>query len=115
MVAKVVGWHSLLDMQQGYGTLLDPGENTTYYAVAWDDSVYSQEDSKEFYAAVKEDLAEGQVIYACVVEGSKGKLTIGAKPVNALGNVYAQVVKAYTNADGTLAFMFEFINKPTTV
>ena len=28
-------------------------------------------------------------------------------------NVYAQVVKAYTNADGTLAFMFEFINKPT--
>ena len=77
------------------------GERITTNAVAWDDSVYSQEDSKEFYAAVKEDLAEGQVIYACVVEGSKGKLTIGAKPVNALGNVYAQVVKAYTNADGT--------------
>lgn len=35
MVAKVVGWHSLLDVQQGYGTLLDPGENTTYYARGW--------------------------------------------------------------------------------
>ena len=91
------------------------GERITTNAVAWDSTVYTQEDSKEFYAAVKEDLAEGQVIYACVVEGSNGKLTIGAKPVNALGNVYAQVVKAYTNADGTLAFMFEFINKPATV
>ena len=91
------------------------GERITTNAVAWDSTVYTQEDSKEFYAAVKEDLAEGQVIYACVVEGSNGKLTIGAKPANALGNVYAQVVKAYTNADGTLAFMFEFINKPTTV
>ena len=91
------------------------GERITTNAVAWDNTVYIQEDSKEFYNAVKEDLAEGQVIYACVVEGSNGKLTIGAKPANALGNVYAQVVKAYTNADGTLAFMFEFINKPTTV
>lgn len=91
------------------------GERITTNAVAWDTTVYNQEDSKEFYAAVKEDLANGDVVYACVVEGSNGKLTIGAKPANALGNVYAQVVKAYTNADGTLAFMFEFINKPATV
>lgn len=92
----------------------EPGERITTNAVAWDTTgTYSQTDSKEFYNAVKEDLAEGEVVYACVLEGSKGRLVIGATPANALGNVYAQVVKAYTNADGTLAFMFEFINKPT--
>jgi len=91
------------------------GERITTNAVAWDSSVYPQKDSKEFYTAIKDDLAGGQVIYACVVEGSNGRLTIGVEPEDALGNVYAQVVKAYTNADGTLAFMFEFINKPATV
>ena len=43
------------------------------------------------------------MVYAVVTEGSNGKLVIGAKPADALGNVYAQVVKAYTNADGTKA------------
>lgn len=90
----------------------EPGERITTNAVAWDDTAYAQTESKEFYDAVKADLADGEVVYAVVTEGSNGKLVIGAKPADALGNVYAQVVKAYTNADGTLAFMFEFINKP---
>ena len=46
MVAKVVGWHSLLDMQQGYGTLLDPGENTTYYARGWWDGNFTVSEDK---------------------------------------------------------------------
>lgn len=41
MVAKVVGWHSLLDMQQGYGTRLDPGENSKYYARYWWDGNFT--------------------------------------------------------------------------
>ena len=90
----------------------EPGERITTNCVAWDDSVYTQTDSKEFYNAVKEDLAAGEVVYAVVMEGSDGKLVIGGDTTNALGNVYAQVVKAYTNADGTLSFMFQFINKP---
>ena len=88
------------------------GERITTNAVAWDDTVYSQTDSKEFYDAVKADIAEGTDVYAYVTEASKGRLVIGANVSDALGNVYAQVVKAYTNADGTLAFMFQFINKP---
>lgn len=91
----------------------DVGMRITTNAVAWDTTKYAQETSKEFYDAVKKDLADKTDVYAYVVEGSDGKLVIGASADDALGNVYAQVVKAYTNADGTLAFMFQFINKPT--
>lgn len=91
----------------------DVGMRITTNAVAWDTTKYTQNTSKEFYDAVKKDLADGTDVYAYVVEGSDGKLVIGASVDAALGNVYAQVVKAYTNADGTLAFMFQFINKPT--
>lgn len=91
----------------------DVGMRITTNAVAWDTTKYAQETSKEFYDAVKKDLADKKDVYAYVVEGSDGKLVIGASADGALGNVYAQVVKAYTNADGTLAFMFQFINKPT--
>lgn len=89
------------------------GERITTNAVAWDTTAYAQTTSKEFYSAIKTALATGTTIYAYVVPGSNGKLTIGASVANALGNVYAQVVKAYTNADGSPSFMFEFINKPT--
>lgn len=92
---------------------VEPGMRITTNAVAWDDTgKYNQKTSKEFYDAVKADLAEGTDVYAYVTEASKGRLVIGANVSDALGNVYAQVVKAYTNADGTLAFMFQFINKP---
>lgn len=91
---------------------VEPGMRITTNAVAWDDTVYTQEDSAEFYTAVKDAIAAGTDVYAYVVEGSNGKLTVGATAENALGNVYAKVVKAYTNADGTKSFMFQFINKP---
>lgn len=46
MVAKVVGWHSLVDMQVGYGTVLDPGANVTEYANGWWDGNFTvSEDS----------------------------------------------------------------------
>lgn len=89
-----------------------PGERITTNTVAWDDTAFPQTDSKEFWTEVKTKLADGEDVYAYVVEGSDGKLVIGANIDDALGNVYAQVVKAYTNADGTLAFMVQFINKP---
>ena len=91
---------------------VEPGMRITTNAVAWDTTTYTQETSKEFYDAVKQKIANKEDVYAYVTEGSNGKLVIGADVANALGNVYAQVVKAYTNADGTLAFMFQFINKP---
>ena len=89
------------------------GERLTLNGVGWDDTAYSVETSKELYDAVKADLAEGTDVYAYVVEGSKGKLVIGAKVTDALCEVYAQVVKCYTNADGSLAFMFQMVRKPT--
>lgn len=89
------------------------GERITINGVAWDDTAYAVETSKELYDAVKADLAAGTDVYAYVVEGSNGKLTIGANVADALGNVYAQIVKCYTNADGTLAFMIQMIHKPT--
>lgn len=91
----------------------DVGMRITTNAVGWDTTKYAQETSKEFYDAVKKDIADKKDVYAYVVEGSNGKLVIGADVADALGNVYAQVVKAYTNADGTLSFMFQFINKPS--
>ena len=89
------------------------GERLTLNGVAWDDTAYAVETSKELYDAVKADLAEGTDVYAYVVQGSKGKLVIGAKVTDALCEVYAQVVKCYTNADGSLAFMFQMVRKPT--
>lgn len=89
------------------------GERLTLNGVAWDDTAYPVETSKELYDAVKADLAEGTDVYAYVVNGSKGKLVIGAKVTDALCEVYAQVVKCYTNADGSLAFMFQMVRKPT--
>lgn len=93
---------------------VEPGMRITTNSVAWDDTVFTQDNSKDFYDAVKTQLAtpDADPIYAVVTEGSNGKLVIGATPDTALGNVYAQVVKAYTNADGTRSFMFQFINKP---
>lgn len=90
----------------------DVGMRITTNAVGWDTAKYTQETSKEFYDEVKRQLTQKEDVYAYVVEGSDGKLVIGANVDDALGNVYAQVVKAYTNADGTLSFMFQFINKP---
>ena len=89
------------------------GERLTLNGVAWDDTAYAVETSKDLYDAVKADLAEGTDVYAYVVQGSKGKLVIGAKVTDALCEVYAQVVKCYTNADGSLAFMFQMVRKPT--
>lgn len=91
----------------------DVGMRITTNAVGWDTTTFTQTTSKEFYDEVKKKIANKEDVYAYVVEGSDGKLVIGADVENALGNVYAQVVKAYTNADGTLSFMFQFINKPT--
>ena len=91
---------------------VEPGMRITTNAVAWDTTTFTQETSKEFYDEVKKRLSEKTDVYAYVVNGSNGKLTIGAKVTDAIGNVYAKVVKAYTNADGTLSFMFQFINKP---
>lgn len=93
---------------------VEPGMRITTNSVAWDDTVFTQDNSKDFYDTVKTQLAtpDADPIYAVVTEGSNGKLVIGATPDTALGNVYAQVVKAYTNADGTRSFMFQFINKP---
>lgn len=92
---------------------VEPGMRITTNAVAWDTTSYSQTTSKDFYDAVKTALSNGEDVYAYVTDDSNGKLCIGAAVGDALGNVYAQVVKAYTNADGTLSFMFQFINKPT--
>ena len=89
------------------------GERLTLNGVAWDDTAYAVKTSKELYDAVKADLAAGTDVYAYVVEGSNGKLVIGAAVADALCEVYAQVVKCYTNADGSLAFMFQMVRKPT--
>ena len=89
------------------------GERLTLNGVAWDNTAYPVGTSKELYDAVKANLAAGTAVYAYVVEGSKGKLVIGAKVTDALCEVYAQVVKCHTNADGSLAFMFQMVRKPT--
>lgn len=98
---------------------VEPGMRITTNCVAWDaaDSkdghTSSVVDSDKMYDAVKQLLATNEKpLYAFVTKGSQGRLQIGADVSKALGNVYAQVVKAYTNADGTKSFMFQFINKP---
>lgn len=102
---------------------VEPGMRICTNAVAWDDSVYDTQDSVEFYNMIKEQLADpaADPVYAFVIdEGNdpktrvaNGKLVIGASVENALGNVYAQVTQCYTNADTTLSFKIQFINKPT--
>ena len=89
------------------------GERLTLNGVAWDDTAFVVTNSKQLYDAVKTILAAGGDVYAYVVEGSHGKLVIGANVADALCGVYAQVVKCYTNADGSLAFMFQMVHKPT--
>ena len=89
------------------------GERLTLNGVAWDTTAYAVDTSKQLYDAVKTILATGTAVYAYVVEGSHGKLVIGAAVADALCGVYAQVVKCYTNADGSLAFMFQMVHKPT--
>ena len=89
------------------------GERFTLNGVAWDNTAFVVDTSKQLYDAVKTILAAGGDVYAYVVEGSHGKLVIGANVADALCGVYAQVVKCYTNADGSLAFMFQIIHKPT--
>lgn len=98
---------------------VEPGMRITTNAVAWDaaDSkdghTSSVVDSDKMYDAVKQLLVTNEKpLYAFVTKESQGRLQIGADVSKALGNVYAQVVKAYTNADGTKSFMFQFINKP---
>lgn len=74
------------------------------------------EDSYEVYQALKTYIESGAKtpVYAVVVDGSDGELVIGADPADALGNVYAQLVKVWDNADRTCSFMFQIINKPAT-
>lgn len=74
----------------------------------------TSDDSFDVFTAIKDFINAGTKtpIYACVVDGSDGELVIGADPDNALGNVYAQLVAAYDNADRTCSFMFQIINKP---
>ena len=72
------------------------------------------DDSYDMYQALKTyfDAGAKAPVYACVVDGSDGELVIGADPDDALGNVYAQLVKIWDNADRTCSFMFQIINKP---
>ena len=112
---------------------VEPGMRITTNTVQWDTttnltgtakdgttatlalSAYtSSDDSFDVFTAIKDFINAGTKtpIYACVVDGSDGELVIGADPDNALGNVYAQLVAAYDNADRTCSFMFQIINKP---
>lgn len=101
---------------------VEPGMRICTNSVCWDDTVFAVDDSSDdtpsvqMYKAVKEQLkTEGHdPIYAFVIddETTGGKLVIGATVDQAIGNVYAEVVEAYYNADTTLAFKIQFINKP---
>lgn len=106
---------------------IEPGMRICTNSVCWDDTVFtvSEEDgdspSVQFYKQVKEKLkTSSDPIYAYVIDDSsldanqktQGKLVVGAKLDQAIGNVYAQIVEAYTNADTTLSFKIQFVNKP---
>lgn len=41
ITAKVIGWNSLVDMREGYGTMLDPEYNTSQYALGWWDGNFT--------------------------------------------------------------------------
>jgi hypothetical protein len=87
--------------------------------VAWDEAYFEadvdEDDSPsvQLWKKVKEDLANGTTVRAYVTNASNGKLVIGAPLADAIGNVYAQIVEAYYNADNTLSFKIQFIDKPT--
>ena len=87
--------------------------------VAWDETYFEadvdEDDSPsvQLWKKVKTDLASGTTVRAYVTADSNGKLVIGAPLADAIGNVYAQIVEAYYNADNTLSFKIQFINKPT--
>lgn len=72
------------------------------------------DDSYDVYQALKAyfDAGAKTPVYACVVDGSDGELVIGADPDDAIGNVWAQLVKVWDNADRTCSFMFQIINEP---
>lgn len=98
---------------------MDPGMRICTNTVAWDE-VYFEADAEEddtpsvqLWKKVQEDIAAGTTVYAYVTNASNGKLVIGAPVADAIGNVYAQVVEPYYNADNTLSFKIQFINKPT--
>lgn len=105
---------------------VEPGMRICTNSVCWDDSVYtvdpqsSDSPSVQMYKKVKADLALGRDVYAFVIDETgvgvtpvaNGKLVIGADVDDAIGNVYARVTQCYTNADTTLSFKIEFINKP---
>ena len=104
---------------------IEPGMRICTNSVCWDDTVYtvdsaaSDSPSVQMYKKVKTDLAAGRDVYAFVVDDATtgegktgGKLVIGADVSDAIGNVYAHVTECYTNADTTLSFKIEFINKP---
>lgn len=107
---------------------VEPGMRITTNTVQWAAGTITDADANaecaltdamttdEVWGAVNTFLKSGAKtpIYAVVTEESDGELVIGADPTDALGNVYTQVVKAYCNADGTLSFMFQVINKPAT-
>lgn len=79
----------------------------------------AQSQSYDVYNALKTYIESGAKtpVYAAVLDGSDGELvfTTKAKVISgALGNVYAQLVKVWDNADRTCSFQFQIINKPTT-
>jgi hypothetical protein len=107
---------------------VEPGMRICTNSVCWDDTVFpvdatsNDSPSVQMYKAVKAQLAdpEGDPVYAFVIDDSElganekthGKLVIGANVADAIGNVYAQITECYTNADTTLSFKIQFINKP---
>lgn len=98
---------------------VEPGMRICTNTVMWDEDYFTADatskvsPSVQMYQKVKEDLAAGTTVYAVVTNESNGKLVIKGNTDDALGNVYAQVTQAYTNADTTLSFKIQFINKPT--
>lgn len=115
---------------------IEPGMRICTNAVAWDDTVFTVDNTKpespsvQMYNQVKERLAamkdattgraaagytgDNAPIYAVVTNASQGKLVIGADIDDAIGNVYAIVTEAYYNADNTLAFKLLFVDKPAS-
>lgn len=106
---------------------VEPGMRICTNAIAWDDThpalANIESDGSEsvnMYNAIKTYLAEKKEtpgkdpLYLVVTPESKGRLCLVKKAdvANALGNVYAQITEAYTNADRTLSFKIMFINKP---
>lgn len=98
----------------------DVGMRITTNAVAWETTnatifttTNATFDSDIMYSDVKAALDAGTDVFAYLVDGSLGKLVIGAAVADAIGNISAQVVKAYTNADGTKSFMFQFNDRPS--